>query len=410
MANVSTMTFTRRDFLRTATAALSAFILPAGARRAAAAMHTPVLVALYLRGGADGLNLVVPAGDPAYYTSRPTIQVPPGHELALDGFFGLNPVLAPLAPLYTSGALAFIHAAGSPDPSRSHFDCQDFMERAAPGNRSIVDGWLARYLAIAGGAKAIAGVTLRHTRAKALQGSAPSLAFPSLGGFTLTGNAIDERRAALAARYEDVEAGTAGAVLGQASALAFEAIDVLATVDRATGVVYPPSELGGALQDAAALVKAEVGVRAIAIDLGGWDHHTDTINRTHDVAGDLAASLAAFHADLGSHAATTLTLAMTEFGRRVAENGGEGTDHGHGGVMMALGGGIAGGRVLLKDGAWPGLAPSGLYRGQDLPVTTDFRSVFAEALERHLLVKTSDLATILPGFTVDADAFPGLWS
>jgi uncharacterized protein (DUF1501 family) len=405
------MTITRRHFLKTATVALSAFVLPrAGVRRAAAATHTPVLVALYLRGGADGLNLVVPAGDPVYYASRPTIGVPAGNALPLDGFFGLNPALAPLLPLYADGALAFVHAVGSPDPSRSHFDCQDFMERAAPGNRSIVDGWLARYLAVAGAGRAIAGVTLRHARAKSLQGAAPSLAFPSLGGFALSGEKVDERRAALEQRYASAGVGAAGALLGQAAGLAFDAVDVLAGVTRSTAVAYPPSEVGTALADAAALVKAEIGVRAIAIDVGGWDHHTDTSVRTMEVGGDLAASLAAFHADLGAHAATTLTLAMTEFGRRVAENGGGGTDHGHAGVMMALGGGISGGRVLLAGDVWPGLAPDRLYRGQDLPVTTDFRSVFAEALHRHLLVDEGELAAILPGFTLGRGDFPGLWA
>ena len=405
-------TLTRRRFLKTATVGLSAFVLPRlGARRAAAASSPPVLIALYLRGGADGLHLVVPNGDPGYYTSRPTIQVPRDSQLALDGFFGLNPVLAPLLPLYQTGALAFVHAVGSPDPSRSHFDCQDFMERAAPGNRSIVDGGLARWLARVGAGRAIAGVTLRHTRAKALQGAAPSLAFPSLGGFALSGNAIDERRAALEQRYAEVgvDAGTAGALLDEAADMAFAAVDVLATVDRTTTIVYPASELGAVLQDAAALVKADIGVRAIAVDVGGWDHHTDTLLRTEDVGGDLAACLAAFHADLGSRAATTLTLAMTEFGRRVAENGSGGTDHGHGGLMMALGGGIAGGRVLVAGGSWPGLAPDALYRGQDLAATTDFRSVFAEALSRHLLANAGDLATILPSFTVEPDTFPGLF-
>lgn len=398
---------TRRTLLKTGAVALSAFFLPR-VRRASAAARTPVLVALYLRGGADGLNLVVPAGDPAYYASRPTIQVPPGSELPLDGFFGLNPVLAPLLPLYASGALAFVHAAGSPDPSRSHFDCQDFMERAAPGDRSRLDGWLARYLAVAGGGHAIAGVTLKNARAKALQGAAPSLAFASLGAFALAGSQVDEREATLAERYAVVSDPTAAArMLGESATQALDAVDLLATVDRATGVAYPASELGNALKDAAALVKAEIGVRAIAVDLGGWDHHTDTADRTEDVGGDLAASLAAFSSDLGDHAATTLTLAMTEFGRRVAENGGRGTDHGHGGLMMALGGGVHGGRVLVAGGTWPGLAPEKLYRGQDLAVTTDFRSVFAEALERHLLAQRSEVEAILPGFTVE---LPGLYA
>lgn len=401
---------TRRVLLKTGAVALSAFLLPR-MRLASAAVRTPVLVALYLRGGADGLNLVVPAGDPAYYASRPTIQVPAGHELPLDGFFGLNPALAPLLPLYASGALAFVHAAGSPDLSRSHFDCQDFMERAAPGDRTRVDGWLARYLAVAGGGKSIAGVTLRNARAKALQGSAPSLAFASLGALSFTGAHVDERQAALDARYAVVTEQTAAArLLGESAAQALDAVDLLATVERATGVVYPASELGNALKDAAALIKAEIGVRAIAVDLGGWDHHTDTADRTEEVGGDLAAGLAAFSNDLGAHAASTLTLAMTEFGRRVAENGGRGTDHGHGGVMLALGGGIHGGRVLLAGSAWPGLATDRLHRGQDLAVTTDFRSVFAEALHRHLLLDLGDVAGMLPGFTIDPGTFPSLYA
>jgi uncharacterized protein (DUF1501 family) len=402
---------TRRTFLKTSMVGLSAFLLPRGVRRAVADGHPPVLVALYLRGGADGLHLVVPAGDPEYYASRPTIQVPPGSELPLDGFFGLNPALAPLAPLYADGRLAFIHAAGSPDPSRSHFDCQEFMERATPGDRSRVDGWLARYLAVAGGGKSIAGVTLRNTRAKSLVGPAPSLAFASLGAFALAGGHVDDRRAVLEERYAVVTEPNAGTLaLRESATLALDAIDLLAGVDRATAVVYPASELGNAFKDAAALIKADIGVRAIALDLGGWDHHTDTILRTEDVGGDLAASLAAFVADLGAAASTTLVLGMTEFGRRVAENGGRGADHGHGGIMLAVGGGIRGGRVLLADGAWPGLAPDRLYRGQDLPVTTDFRSVYAEALERHLLIGRGDLATILPGFTVDPAKFPGLFA
>lgn len=399
----------RRVLLKTGAVALSAFLLPR-VRRVYGAERTPVLVALYLRGGADGLNLVVPAGDPAYYASRPTIAVPAGHELPLDGFFGLNPALAPLLPLYASGVLAFVHAAGSPDPSRSHFDCQDFMERAAPGDRARVDGWLARYLAVAGGGRSIAGVTLRNARAKALQGAAPSLAFASLGAFSFAGAHVDERQAVLDERYAVVtETTTAARLLGESASQALDAVDLLATVQRATGVGYPVSALGSALADAAALVKAEIGVRAICVDLGGWDHHTDTADRTDEVGGDLAASLAAFSADLGAHAATTLTLAMTEFGRRVAENGGRGTDHGHGGVMLALGGGVHGGRVLLAGNTWPGLAVDRRYRGQDLAVTTDFRSVFAEALHRHLLVRTTDVAAILPGFTIEPATFPGLY-
>ena len=285
------------------------------------------------------------------------------------------------------------------------------MERAAPGNRSIVDGWLARYLASAGGGKAIAGVTLRHTRAKALQGAAPSLAFPSLGGFALSGDAIDERRAALEQRYAEVGAGAAGSASSVKPPISPSRPSTCSpAVDRTTSVLYPASELGTALKDAAALDQGRGrGARDRRRRSAAGITTPTRILRTEEVGSDLAASLAAFHADLGAHAATTLTLAMTEFGRRVPENGSGGTDHGHGGVMMALGGGITGRRVLLAGGTWPGLAPERLHRGEDLAVTTDFRSVFAEALQRHLLVNGAELATILPGFSIATDDFPGLW-
>ena len=184
---------------------------------------------------------------------------------------------------------------------------------------------------------------------------------------------------------------------------------MLSAVSTATSVTYPSSPLGEALADAAALIKADVGVRVIAVDAGGWDHHFDEFNAMRRSGGDLAASLAAFYQDLGAHTARTLTLCMSEFGRRVAENGAEGCDHGRGGVMLAVGGGIAGGRVLTRGGQWPGLAPDKLVNGQDLAVTTDFRDVFAEVLHRHLGVSLTDCASVLPGHTVASVSFPGVF-
>ena len=364
----------------------------------------PALVALYLRGAADGLNLVVPHADPFYYSARPTIQIPPGEELDLDGFFGLNPALSDLLPLFQSGELAILHAVGSPDPTRSHFDAQDFMEKAAPGDKSITDGWLNRYLVAAGGGDALAGISLRQTKVKALLGPAPALAFGSIGSFSFTGNYPIERRAALETRYELMS----DTLLGSSVADAFSALDTIAGVPTDTDVIYPEgSALGRALKDAAALIKARIGVRIIAIDLSGWDHHTSELSRMDAVGGELAAALAAFREDLGTDSNRTLTLCMTEFGRRVAQNGGGGTDHGHGSIMLALGGGIAGGRVITKDAQWPGLAPENLWRGQDLAVTTDFRDVFAEVLRRHMGL--ADLAPVFPDFPVDAANFPGLY-
>jgi len=165
----------------------------------------------------------------------------------------------------------------------------------------------------------------------------------------------------------------------------------------------------GVMKDAAALIKSNIGVKVIAISIGGWDHHTNLLLNLAALGGELAAGLKAFHDDLGTELGRTLTLAMTEFGRRVEENGGDGTDHGHGGVIMALGGGIAGGRVLVRDGTWPGLAPAQRYIGQDMQVTTDFRDVFAEALNRHMGLATSGMGPIFPGFSANAARFPGLY-
>lgn len=401
------MTITRRQLLQSAAVGMTAFLLPPSLRSARAAGTDPVLVTIFQRGAADGLNTVVPTGDPFYYSSRPGIQIPAGSELALDGFFGLNPAFGDLHGLYQSGDLCFLHAAGSPDPSRSHFDAQDFMDRAAPGNKSIVDGWLNRYLTVAGGAQPIAGVSLSNATSKQLAGATPTLAFASIAGFTLTGNWATERRAALDVRY----GMAAGTRVGDTVVDAFEALDQVGGVDTSTSVVYPAaSELGAALKDAAALIRANIGVRVIAISIGGWDHHTNLPAQLSLLGAELSGSLKAFHDDLGIDAGRTLTLAMTEFGRRIDENGGDGTDHGHGGVMIAMGGGIAGNRVLLRDGVWPGLAPANRYVGEDLQVTTDFRDVFAEALNRHMGLAVGSMGPIFPGFSANTSRFPGLYT
>ncbi|MEE8310619.1 MAG: DUF1501 domain-containing protein [Candidatus Binatia bacterium] len=402
------MGISRRDFIKTGAATLSAFMIP-GLRplRSYASTTDPVLIVLYLRGGADGLTMVVPAFDPLYYANRPTIQVPPGSELPLnDGFgFGLNPALADLLPLYQSGDLAIIHASGSPDPSRSHFDAQDFMDHASPGDKAVVEGWINRYLTVAGGGLALSGVTLAKKKTKAMLGPAPTLAFSSIEKFSLAGQSTPERRAALETRY-GIEQGT---LLGDTVTDAFDAVDVIASVDTTTSVIYPDGDLGPLLKDAAALIKADVGIRVIAIDLGGWDHHSGQIARMNALGTELSSGLAAFYSDLGPCAATSLTLCMTEFGRRVGENGGGGSDHGHGGIMLALGGGIAGGRVLLDGAAWPGLEEENLFIGQDLQATTDFRNIFAEALGSHMQLSTPAMAPIFPDFSVDPANYPGLY-
>jgi uncharacterized protein (DUF1501 family) len=400
------MTFTRRQFLHSTAVGMTAFLMPRWLRTASAAGTDRVLVSIFQRGAADGLNTVVPAGDPFYYSSRPTIQVPAGTELPLDGFFGLNPAFGDLQGLYQSGHLCFLHAAGSPDPSRSHFDAQDFMDRAAPGDKSVLDGWLNRYLAVAGGGQLIAGVSLSNATSKSLAGPTQTLAFESIAGFTLTGSWATERRAALDVRYGLL----GGTLVGNNVLGAFDAIDLVDAVDTTTSVVYPAGDLGAALKDAAALIKGNIGVRVIALSIGGWDHHTNMAVQLADLGTELSGCLKAFHDDLGTDLSRTLTLVGTEFGRRVDENGGDGADHGHGGAMIAMGGGLAGGRVLVRDGAWPGLAPANRYIGQDLQVTTDFRDVYAEALNRHMGLSTSQMGTIFPSFSVSTSRFPGLYA
>jgi uncharacterized protein (DUF1501 family) len=292
-----------------------------------------VLVSIFQRGAADGLNTVVPAGDPFYYSSRPTIAVPAGTELPLDGFFGLNPAFDDLQGLYQSGDLCFLHAAGSPDPSRSHFDTQDFMDRAAPGNKSVLDGWLNRYLAVAGGGQLMAGISLSNATSKSLAGPTATLAFESIAGFALSGSWTIERRAALDVRY-----GLRGGYHDQHH--------------------LPRRRPRCGSQDAAALIKGDIGVRVIALSIGGWDHHTNLPAQLAGLGTELSGCLKAFHDDLGTALNRTLTLVGTEFGRRIDENGGNGADHGHGGVMVAMGGGLAGGHVIVRDGAWPGLVPA----------------------------------------------------
>jgi uncharacterized protein (DUF1501 family) len=236
-------------------------------------------------------------------------------------------------------------------------------------------------------------------------GPAASVAFESIADFALEGDSVAARRDALETRYSLLP----GTTLGGSVTDAFSAVDLVASVDTTTSVVYPPGELGPVLQDAAALIKADIGIKVIAIDIGGWDHHSAQLAAMDGVGGQLAASLAAFWTDLGACQSSTLTVAMTEVGRRVGENGALGTDHGHGGLMWALGGGLTGGRVVLKDDQWPGLAPANLFAGQDLAVTTDFRDVFAEILSVHMGTSLAQLAPVFPNFSVSQANLPGLY-
>jgi uncharacterized protein (DUF1501 family) len=338
------------------------------------------LVVVSLRGGFDGLSAIAPIGDPDYYPARPTIALPKSQVIAGDGTFGLHPALAPLLPQWKAGRLAAVHAVGQGNPTRSHFAAMDAMENAAPGT-SIRSGWLDRMLGGTGATGPLAGVSMGHAMpARLLAGPTPAVSMASIDKFTLAGDS-DKRPIAAALRrmYANAPLLQAGPALA-----ADKALKASATLAKSAGT-YPATELGAALRDVARLIKAKNGLVTAAVDSGDWDMH-DALGpatkgqRMYDNVAELAEALAAFTADLGPEAMKSVTvLTISEFGRRVAENASHGADHGHGNAMLLLGGGIKGGTVYAK---WPGLAPAALLDG-DLAVTTDYRSVIGEILQKR---------------------------
>ncbi len=372
---------------------------------AAAEPRRKVLVTIFQRGAVDGLNMIVPFGEAAYYSSRPSIAIPrpgtnPGSALDLDGFFGLHPRLAPLKPLYDARQLAIVHACGSPDGTRSHFDAQDYMETATPGVKSTPDGWLNRYLHAREheAQTPFRAVALAPQLPRSLQGLEPALAIGQIGQFGIrAGQSSDMVQASFESEYAAAAAG----VLHQTGRDAFDAVKMLRTANPAKYVVehgadYPRSPYGEALRQIAQLIKADVGLEVAFAESGNWDHHVNEGAAEGQIAtrlDDFSRGLAALVQDLGDRMSDVVILTMSEFGRAVAENGSRGTDHGHGNAMMVIGGGVRGGKVY---GRWPGLQPEQRYEGRDLSVTTDFRTVFAEVVRGHLGL--TDVSHVFPGF------------
>ncbi len=356
-----------------------------------------VLVCVYQRGAADGLNLVVPHGDANYYSNRPNIAIAQpgqtGGAIDLDGFFGLNPNMASLKPIYDNGDLAIVHAVGSPDPSRSHFEAQDFMEFGTPGVNTTPDGWLNRYLStLSAPASTFQGVGFGQVQL-ALQGDYPVVGMNSIEGYDLNTHPTDEDplRAAITGLFNQ------SASIDTASNNILASVDELKAADPGSiavdnGAEYPPSPFGGDMQQVAQLIKSGIGLQVACVDVGGWDHHDQLEAAMTPLSTDFADTLAAFYTDLGANISGVTVVTMTEFGRRVAENASLGTDHGHGSVMFAMGGGVNGGQVIAD---WPGLAAQNLYNG-DLAITTDYRTVLSDALVNRL--SATDLTTVFPGF------------
>jgi len=381
----------------------------------AAGVRAKRLIAIFQRGAVDGLSVVVPFGDAEYYRSRPSIAIArPGADdaaISLDGFFGFNPRLRALKPFWDNRALAIVHACGSPDNTRSHFDAQDYMETATPGIKSTGDGWLNRYLQAKReqDATPFRAVAVANQLPRMLQGPAPSIALHQVDQFGIRAGQQSDKVSALFERAYGVSPNTQLNVTGRE---AFEAIKMLQGANPAQyqpdhGADYPRSPFGQALKQIAQLAKAGVGLEVAFADLGGWDTHVNQGAGQGQLAGrldDFGNAIAALVTDLGDRMADTVVLTMSEFGRAVNENGNRGTDHGHGNAMIVIGGGVRGGHVY---GRWPGLAMANRYEGRDLAVTTDFRDVFAEIVVRHLGI--ADAGPVFPGYAVSPSKFPGLF-
>jgi uncharacterized protein (DUF1501 family) len=367
---------------------------------AEAATQPNVLLTVVLAGGMDGLSLVVPLGDPDYARNRPDIQVPAAKAHKVDSRFGLHPALAPLFPLWTSGKFAAVHAVGQESPTRSHFEAMDEMDRAAP-NSSIRTGWLNRTLGMMTDTGALEAVSFGQSSIPGLlRGDHPSLAAWNLDSVQLP---VDLNATPLSLWTKAIGQLHSGArpEVTRPMAGALEAIDLITKKVPAAGTGmgdYPNNGYGQGLKDVARLIKADVGLRVATVTLGDWDHHvglgTPDGGRFLDNAAILANGLAAFAADLGSAFDRVTTLTLSEFGRRVQQNGNGGVDHGHGNVVLALGGGLNGGKVF---GKWPGLAVADLDLGLDLKATTDYRSILAEVLTKRMGI--SSAKTVFPGFT-----------
>jgi len=392
---------------------------PAWLSRALYAADAPsprkkILVAIFQRGAVDGLNMVVPFGEKRYYSLRPNLAIPKpdrteNSAIDLDGFFGLHPALAPLKPIYDSGHMAIVHAVGSPDPTRSHFDAQDFMESGTPGVKSTEDGWINRHLQCASALDAtpFRAVSLTPTLPRSLAGRAPAVAMNSIREFDLRPSA----GARVASGFEGMYEGAVKDVLHGTGQETFDAIQFLKKSDPSryapsAGAEYPRGRYGDSLKQVAQLIKADVGVEVAFTEIGGWDHHAAEGGVQGQLAQrlrELGLSLAAFQKDLGDRMQDVVVVTLTEFGRTVHENGNRGTDHGHASVSLVMGGGVRGGKV---QGRWPGLEERSLYEARDLAVTTDFRDLLGELLTCHL--GDRDLAKVFPGYAGGPARFPGV--
>jgi len=405
------MPLSRRFFLKSAGVAAASFgAVPSFLLRTAFAQSPgagngkdrPILIAIFQRGAADGISMVVPFGDSHYASLRPQIALPSpsrgGGEttLDLDGYFGLHPSLSSLKPIYDAGHLAMVQAVGSPDNTRSHFDAQDYMESGAPGNKSVGDGWLNRYMQTDPRAKGTApfrAIAMSTNMPRSLLGPAPALAITKIQDFDVRGNA-GKGNSGSSDIYSAFESMWHNET--------FDAIKMLKNANPArfqpeNGAVYPNQPFSQSLMQIAQIIKADVGLEVAFADLSGWDTHANqgaAAGQLSNRLREFGDGIAALYRDLGDRMRNVVIVTMTEFGRSIKQNGSGGTDHGHASALFMAGGPVKGGKVY---GKWPGLAPNQLFEGRDLALTTDFRDVFSEILTKHM--RSSDVAKVFPGYT-----------
>jgi uncharacterized protein (DUF1501 family) len=406
----------RRFFLRNGalavagTAAIPSFLVRSVLAEAAPAPGRR-LVVIFQRGAADGLNVVVPYREKNYYAMRPGIAIPQNQVLDLDGSFGLHPSLAAFKPLYEQGHLAIVHAAGSPDMSRSHFDAQDFMESGTPGVKSTDDGWLNRVLQEEDlrhrqQHTAFRALALGSQVPRTLAGKVPAIALSSVNSFAVGGRGPVASPAANA--FQAMYGQSGDQIFHATGEETFEAVKMLheanpAQYKPAPGIEYPNNEFGNNMKQIAQLLKSNLGIEAAFTDVGGWDTHQNQggVNgQLSDRLREFSSAIAAFWRDMGDDAENMTVVTMSEFGRTARENGTGGTDHGHANAMFVLGGNVKGGKVY---GRWPGLSNEQLNEGRDLAVTTDFRQVLGEAVSKSIGSKNLDL--IFPGAELRPDRF-----
>ncbi len=371
------------------------------------------LVVIFQRGAADGLNIVVPYGEPSYYAMRPSIAIPRPRAytesaIDLDGFFGLHPAMAVFKALWEQRHLAIVHATGLPDNTRSHFDAQDYMESGTPGVKATEDGWLNRALRYQREPKTspFRAVAMGPTLPRILSGAAPAVALNNVREFGVAGRS--PAAGPLTNSFEAMYEQSVDSVLHGTGQETFEAVKMLRAADPsrytpAPGANYPRGRLGQSMRQLAQVIKADLGVEVAFADIGGWDHHVNegaTQGQLANVLREFSESIAAFWTDLGDLGEDTVIVTMSEFGRTARENGNRGTDHGHANAMFVIGGPVRGGKVY---GRWPGLEPHQLNEGRDLALTTDFRTVLGEAVYRQ--VGSTDLNEVFPRFNNSPSGF-----